>query len=79
VQLASTSERKFFQAQKPVALIEKLILDTTIAGELVVDFCAGSGTTGIAAVKNKRRAILFEKDLGTCKIARARLEGGGEI
>jgi len=79
VQLASTSERKFFQAQKPVALIEKLILDTTIAGELVVDFCAGSGTTGIAAVKNKRRAVLFEKDLGTCKIARARLEGGGEI
>jgi len=68
-----TNEQKFYQAQKPVALIEKLILDMCPPQGTVVDFCAGSGTTGEAALRVKRRAVLFEKDLSACSIIKARL------
>lgn len=75
VQMRSTEEKKFYHAQKPVALIEKLILDTTIEDELVVDFTAGSGTTGVACLKNKRKCILFEKDKTACQIIQTRIQG----
>jgi DNA modification methylase/ParB-like chromosome segregation protein Spo0J len=68
-----TQERKLYQAQKPVALIQKLILDMTPPGATVCDFCAGSGTTGEAAVRLGRKAVLFEKDVVACNIIRARL------
>jgi site-specific DNA-methyltransferase (adenine-specific) len=68
-----TQERKLYQAQKPVALIQKLILDMTPPGATVCDFCAGSGTTGEAAVRLGRRVVLFEKDVVACNIIRARL------
>jgi DNA modification methylase/ParB-like chromosome segregation protein Spo0J len=70
-----TSELKLYQAQKPVALIEKLILDLTPPQSTICDFCAGSGTAGEAALRNGRRAILFEKDPVACNIIRARLGG----
>jgi ParB-like chromosome segregation protein Spo0J len=70
-----TQELKLYQAQKPVALIEKLILDLTPPQSTIVDFCAGSGTAGEAALRNGRKAILFEKDPTACQIIRARLGG----
>lgn len=48
--------------QKPVALFEYLIRTYTNEGDTVLDNCAGSGTTGIAALHTKRNAILIEKD-----------------
>ena len=48
--------------QKPVALFEYLIRTYTNEGDTVLDNCAGSGTTGIAAFNTKRNAILIEKD-----------------
>jgi DNA modification methylase/ParB-like chromosome segregation protein Spo0J len=68
-----TQEKKFYQAQKPVELIERLVLDMSPPGATVVDFCAGSGTTGVAALKNGRRVVLFEKDVAACSIIKARL------
>jgi ParB family chromosome partitioning protein len=68
-----TQEKKYYQAQKPVALIEKLILDMSPPGSTVVDFCAGSGTTGVAALRQNRRVVLFEKDVAACSIIKARL------
>jgi ParB-like chromosome segregation protein Spo0J len=68
-----TNESKVYQAQKPVALIEKLIIDLCPFEGTVVDWCAGSGTTGVAAIRQKRRAVLFEKDVAACNIIRARL------
>ena len=55
--------------QKPVALIEYLIRTYTNEGETVLDFCAGSGTTGIAALNTNRNAILIEKDESYYKAA----------
>jgi len=55
--------------QKPVALFEYLIRTYTNEGDTVLDNCAGSGTTGIAAFNTKRNAILIEKDESYYKAA----------
>ena len=47
--------------QKPVALFEYLINTYTNEGDLVLDNCAGSGTTGIACINTNRKYILMEK------------------
>lgn len=49
--------------QKPVALFEYLIKTYTDPGETVLDNCAGSGTTAIAAKRTNRKWICIEKDM----------------
>ncbi len=60
--------------QKPVALFEYLIKTYTNEGDLVLDNCAGSGTTGIACLNTNRRFILIEKEEEYIKIINARLK-----
>lgn len=55
-------ERGLHPTQKPVALFEYLIKTYTNPGETVLDNCAGSGTTAIAAERTGRRWICMEKD-----------------
>lgn len=68
-----TNETKLYHAQKPVELLEKLILDLCVPSGTVVDWCAGSGSTGVAAIRALRRAILFERDVAACQIIKSRL------
>lgn len=59
----SESEGKVIHpTQKPVALFEYLIKTYTNEGYLVLDNCAGSGTTAIACINTKRNCILIEKE-----------------
>jgi len=48
--------------QKPVALFEYLIKTYTNEGDLVLDNCAGSGTTAIACINTNRKYILMEQE-----------------
>ena len=48
------------QTQKPVALMEYLIKTYTNENETVLDFCLGSGTTGVAAKNLNRKFIGIE-------------------
>ena len=48
--------------QKPVALMEYLIRTYSNEGDVVLDCCMGSGTTGVASVIQKRKFIGIEKD-----------------
>ena len=59
--------------QKPVALFEYLIKTYTNEGDLVLDNCAGSGTTGVACRNLNRKFILIEKEEKYCEIANQRL------
>lgn len=59
--------------QKPVALFEYLIKTYTNEGDLVLDNCAGSGTTAVAAKQLKRNFIGIEISEKYCEIARQRL------
>ena len=55
-------EKGFHPTQKPVPLFEYLIKTYTNEGELVLDNCAGSGTTGVACKNTNRHYTLIEKD-----------------
>jgi site-specific DNA-methyltransferase (adenine-specific) len=61
-------------SQKPLALIEKLVLCSTDAGDMVLDPFLGSGTTALAAQQHGRQWLGIEKDAGYLQIARKRLE-----
>ena len=53
-------QRTVHPTQKPVALCEYFIKTYTRPGEVVVDICAGSATTAVAALNTGRRFICFE-------------------
>ena len=59
--------------QKPVALLEYLILTYSNPGELVLDNCMGSGSTGVAARNCGRRFIGIEIDESFFRIAEERI------
>lgn len=61
--------------QKPLALVEWLVRSYTNAGELVLDPVMGSGTTGVAAVRNGRRFVGFERDRQYFAKAQIRIAG----
>lgn len=59
--------------QKPTALYQYLIRTYTQPGEIVLDFCSGSGTTGEAARAEGRQFILGEKEAEYVAVTRDRL------
>lgn len=60
--------------QKPVALMEYLIKTYTNKGDLILDNCMGSGTTGVACVSTNRNFIGMELDENYFNIAKERIE-----
>lgn len=60
--------------QKPVALLEYLIKTYTNEGELVLDNCMGSGSTGVAAINTNRSFIGMELNEKYFNIAKERIE-----
>lgn len=59
--------------QKPVKLIEYLVRTYAPEGGSVLDFCAGSGTTGVACMNANRKCVLIESDEHYCEVIRDRL------
>lgn len=59
--------------QKPVDLLEYLVKTYTNEGETVLDFTAGSGSTGVACVNTGRKFIGIELDDNYFDIARDRI------
>jgi DNA modification methylase len=56
------SPEKFHPTQKPVDLFEYLIKTYSNEGDTILDNCAGSGTTAIAAINTGRKYICMESD-----------------
>lgn len=59
--------------QKPVALMEWLIRTYTEPGDRVLDFCMGSGTTGVACINTEREFIGMEMDADIFQVAKERI------
>jgi DNA modification methylase len=53
--------------------MQKFIEDMTTPGCVVLDPFAGAGTTGEAALRTGRKAILFELEPANCVLIRSRL------
>lgn len=59
--------------QKPLEIMERLVLSSTQPGDVILDPFSGSGTTGVAAVKHGRKYIGFDIDASFNRIARKRI------
>lgn len=68
-------KERYHPTQKPVDLLEHLILTYSNEGETILDNCMGSGSTGVACVNTNRRFIGIEKDLHYFQISKTRIEG----
>lgn len=64
---------RYHPTQKPVELAEYLVRTYSNPGDLVLDNCMGSGTTGIACLNSGRRFIGFEMDEAYFKVAQKRI------
>ena len=67
-------ERGLHPNQKPVALLEYLIKTYTQDGEVILDNCMGSGSTGVAALNLHRKFIGMELDEKYFQIAEKRIQ-----
>jgi site-specific DNA-methyltransferase (adenine-specific) len=65
---------KIHPTQKPVPLFEYMISTYSKEGDVVIDNCSGSGTTGIAAINTNRNFILIEKDDSYFDLSANRIE-----
>lgn len=64
--------------QKPTDLLEYLIKTYTNEGELVLDNCMGSGSTGVACINTNRNFIGIELDENYFNIAKDRINAAKE-
>lgn len=69
----SHRQARLHTTQKPLPLMEALILDFTERGETVLDSFAGSSTTGVAALRHGRRFIGWELQPKYAEVSRRRL------
>lgn len=67
-------ERTGYPTQKPLGILERLIKVHTEVGDTVLDFFAGSGSTGEAAAKHGRGFVLIDCNLQAVEVAALRLK-----
>lgn len=68
-------ERTGYPTQKPLALLKRIIGCASREGELVLDACAGSGTTLLAASKLGRRYVGIDRGEEAIAAIRERMQG----
>lgn len=71
--LQFNTEKGYHPTQKPVALCEYLIKTYSDEGDVVLDCCMGSGTTGVACVNLNRDFIGIEREETYYSIAKSRI------
>jgi site-specific DNA-methyltransferase (adenine-specific) len=71
----TSRERTGYPTQKPLGIVRRIVAASSRPGDLVVDWCAGSGTTGAAAAELGRRFLLVDAQAAAIEVMRARLAG----
>jgi site-specific DNA-methyltransferase (adenine-specific) len=65
-------EKTGYPTQKPLGILKRIVAASSNPGDLVVDFFAGSGTTGEAAALLSRRFILIDNNPQALQVMRRR-------
>ena len=71
----SADGKRLHPSQKPLALMEYLIETYSRENDVVLDFCMGAGSTGVAAQRVNRQFIGIERKREFFDIAKARIDG----
>ncbi len=75
----STDRVKLHPTQKPLTLAEYLIRTYSRKGDVVMDNCMGSGTTGVACINTKRSFVGIELDETYFALAEQRVSNAKEL
>lgn len=68
-------QRTGYPTQKPLAILDRIVRVHSRPGDTVLDFFAGSGTCGEAALTNGRSAVLVDENPTAIEVMKARLAG----
>lgn len=74
-----SKERTGYPTQKPLGILRRIIQASSRPGDIVLDFFAGSGTTGMAAIELNRRFILVDNNLEAMVVMAKRFESYDNI
>lgn len=66
-------KNKIHEAEKPIELLEEFVLLSSLEGQTILDCYMGSGSTGVATIKNNRRFIGIEKNSEHFNTAKERI------
>lgn len=68
-------EKTGYPTQKPLGILRRIVAASSNPGDLVLDFFAGSGTTGVAALELGRRFLLVDNNPEAFEVMRKRFAG----
>ena len=68
-------EKTGYPTQKPLGILKRIIQASSNPGDLVLDFFAGSGTTGEAALSLGRKFLLVDDNPEAIQVMRQRFDG----
>ena len=69
----TSRERTGYPTQKPLGVLRRIVAASSQPDDLVLDWCAGSGTTGVAAAELGRRYLLIDESPAAVAVMRERL------
>lgn len=75
----NSKEKTGYPTQKPVGVLRRIIAASSNPGDLVLDFFAGSGTTGEVCLELGRRFILVDSNPQAYAVMKKRFAGNGTI
>jgi site-specific DNA-methyltransferase (adenine-specific) len=67
-------EKTGYATQKPLGVLERIVRVHSNPGDMVLDFCAGSGTTGAAAARNGREFCMVDESAEAIAVMEKRLQ-----
>ena len=68
----NSKEKTGYPTQKPLGVLERIVRASSNPGDMVLDFFAGSGTTGAACLKLDRKFILVDSNPQAIEVMRKR-------
>lgn len=75
----NAKEKTGYPTQKPLGILKRIVQASSNPGDLVLDFFAGSGTTGEACLALGRRFVLVDNNPQALEVMARRFDGHREI
>lgn len=75
----NSREKTGYPTQKPEGILRRIILASSSKGNTVLDFFAGSGTTGAVCRELERRFLLVDDNPEAMRVMQKRFAGSGNI
>lgn len=68
-------EKTGYPTQKPLGILKRIVQASSNPGDMVLDFFAGSGTTGVAAISLGRNFLMVDSNHEAIQVMRKRFKG----